>query len=107
MKLFSWKYEPSGACPVQAEGQFLGHYFYFRSRWNTASIEFAETEAAWDKWSIIKRIELKHYGGADAGWIPKQEATCLVYLGCVLYCKLNEPLPPDLFCPHQAHPEAK
>ena len=85
MKLFSWKYEPSGACPVQAEGQFLGHYFYFRSRWNTASIEFAETEAAWDKWSIIKRIELKHYGGADAGWIPKQEATCLVYLGCLSY----------------------
>lgn len=85
MKLFNWKYEPSGQCPVQAEGIFLGHYFYFRSRWNTASIEFAETEEAWDKWEIVKRFELKHYGGADAGWISKKEATRLVYLGCVSY----------------------
>ena len=85
MKLFSWKYEPSGACPVQAEGTFLGHHFYFRSRWDTASIEFSETEQHWDRWEIIKRIELKHYGGAEAGWISKEEATRLVYLGLIGY----------------------
>jgi hypothetical protein len=85
MKLFSWKYQPSGNCPVQAEGTFLGHYFYFRSRWNTASIEFSETEEDWEKCAIIKRIELKHYGGADAGWISHSEGLRLVVIGCLTY----------------------
>lgn len=85
MRIFKWKYRPNGNCPVQAEGTFLGHYFYFRSRWETASIEFAETEEDWDKWKIIKRFELKHYGGFEAGWISGAEATRLVYIGCMSY----------------------
>ena len=85
MKLFSWKYPPTGYCPVQAEGQFLGHYFYFRSRWGTASIEFAETEEAWDRCQTIKRFALKHYREPAAGWISHSEGLHLVVIGCLIY----------------------
>ena len=85
MKLFSWKYRPGGNCPVQAEGTFLGHYFYFRSRWSTASIEFARTEDDWEKNSLIKRFELKHYPEMEAGWISAREAMRLIVVGCLCY----------------------
>ena len=39
--MIKWKHKPSGNCPVQAEGWFLGYYFYFRARGNEAIIEFS------------------------------------------------------------------
>jgi hypothetical protein len=42
--MIKWKYKPAGNCPVQAEGWFLGHYFYFRARGEWAIIEFAKTQ---------------------------------------------------------------
>ena len=42
--LFKWIYKPSGQCPVQADGAFLNHKFYFRARWDEANIEFYRTE---------------------------------------------------------------
>ena len=106
MKIFSWKYSPTGQCPVQAEGQFLGHYFYFRSRWSTASIEFAETEEHWEKCHIIRRYALKRYEAPAAGWISAREAGWLIAVGCLAYIvprvlfalgtvKANEPVFPD------------
>lgn len=85
MKLFSWIYPPSGNCPVQAEGHFLGHYFYFRARWDTASIEFTRTEADWENSSFIRRFVLKYYPAPTAGWISKREALRLIVVGCAAY----------------------
>jgi hypothetical protein len=72
-------------CPVQAEGHFLGHYFYFRSRWSTASIEFAETEEHWEKSQTVRCYALKRYESPAAGWISAREAGWLIAAGCFMY----------------------
>jgi hypothetical protein len=80
-----WIYPPSGACPVQAEGYFMGKYFYFRSRWETARIEFADSEEAWDDSKIDKTYILYKTYGYAAGWIPHWKARLLIYKGCMMY----------------------
>jgi hypothetical protein len=74
MKLIKWKYKPNGWCPVQAEGWFLGTYFYFRSRWDQVTIEFCSTEEDWDhveKWGVKDKSFKIAYGikGEDAGTV--------------------------------------
>ena len=56
--MIKWKYKPSGWCPVQSEGHFLGYYFYFRARGEHATIDFAKTENNWKKWEYVKEYEL-------------------------------------------------
>lgn len=81
--MIKWIYPPANNCPVQAEGWFMGHYFYFRSRGTVASIEFALTEADWDKDLIRVRYELWHtrMEGA-AGWLPHWFCRILIWWGC-------------------------
>ncbi len=83
--LLKWKYKPTGNCPVQAEGWFLGYYFYFRSRWETASIEFSKTEKDWDENIISRRYYLAGFPSAAAGWISEKEAIRLIYKGLLLF----------------------
>lgn len=81
-----WKTKPSGNCPVQAEGWFLGKYFYFRSRWDEAKIEFANSPHDWDEDRLLKRYSL--YTSKDeysAGWISKRFAYILIYKGCIKF----------------------
>jgi hypothetical protein len=85
MKIIKWDYEPSGMCPVQAEGYFLGYYFYFRARWSTASIEFARSREDWEINNIIKGYRLKKYHGPEAGYISNKEATRLIYKGLLMF----------------------
>ena len=59
--MIKWISKPHGACPVQAEGYFMGHYFYFRSRWQTTSIEFAKTEQDWQSERIVVYYELAKF----------------------------------------------
>ena len=83
--MIKWIYRPSGFCPVQAEGFFKGKYFYFRSRWSTASIEFANSEKEWKDGNILKRYVLfedKYHG---AGWMPKWMAHLCIYKGLLMY----------------------
>ena len=47
-KIFRWIYKPSGNCPVQAEGYFLGYFFYFRARHEFATIEFYNKKEDFD-----------------------------------------------------------
>jgi len=81
--MIKWKYKPSGNCPVQAEGWFLGYYFYFRARGNEAIIEFSLTEAGWENDLIHGRYML-HRTTKDyyAGWLPKWYCKLLIWKGC-------------------------
>lgn len=81
-----WISKPSGNCPVQADGYFLNHYFYFRSRWSRATIEFAECKFAWQRDDLERVILLKSYKDSYvAGWISNRYATYLIYKGCFLF----------------------
>lgn len=81
-----WKYKPSGNCPVQAEGWFMGYYFYFRSRWDTARIEFAKTDRDWydDKHVAVYKL-LHTTDRLEAGWLPKWKCRLLINIGCFLF----------------------
>jgi hypothetical protein len=84
--MIKWKHKPSGNCPVQAEGWFLGYYFYFRARGNEAIIEFSLTEAGWENDLIhgrymLHRTTIDHY----AGWLPNWYCKLLFWMGCIRF----------------------
>jgi hypothetical protein len=84
--MIKWKDKPNGNCPVQAEGWFLGYYFYFRSRYTQATIEFSKTEAGWENDLIHARYLLATEPGPyEAGWMPKWKCRLLINLGCLLF----------------------
>lgn len=84
--MIKWIHKPSGACPVQAEGYFLGHYFYFRSRWSVARIEFAKTEECWKKDNLTASFDLYHTKDTfAAGWLSERFCTKLIYKGCLKF----------------------
>jgi len=72
--MIKWKYKPSGNCPVQAEGWFLGHYFYFRARGEYATIEFE------NHFYVLTKTE-----PYMAGWLPKWICKLLIYKGCIKF----------------------
>ncbi len=86
MKLFKWKYGPSGNCPIQAEGHFMKHYFYFRARHESAIIEFASTESAWQNDILNAQYTLwttkERY---SAGWLNFNFCKLLIYCGCIRF----------------------
>jgi hypothetical protein len=82
MKLFKWKNKPSGQCPVQADGYFMGHYFYFRSRWTVADIEFANTKGSWWRNDLKAYFELAFTKEYQAGWLSHRKCKWLIYRGC-------------------------
>ena len=89
--MIKWKYKPSGWCPVQAEGFFMGWYFYFRARHSLAIIEFSKTETGWDNDLIHASYVLTKVQDPMAGWMPKWKCTLLIYLGCLrFFFKLNK-----------------
>ena len=81
-----WAYKPMGICPVQAEGYFLGYYFFFRGRWDSLTIEFANSCDDWfnDKviyWKILKTTD----GIFNAGYYQQEKCIALIYRGCLLF----------------------
>ena len=83
MLLIKWLYPPSGNCPVQSEGYFLGYYFYFRSRGYQSTIEFANSLDDWDNDKIISLYFLwKTRCPYCAGWLPHWFCRVLVWWGC-------------------------
>jgi hypothetical protein len=84
-KIFKWKYSPEGNCPVQAEGYFLGTYFYFRSRWDYAQIDFAKSEDDWQNYKNRASYVLYKTYGYEAGHFEKWFCKLLIYKGCLLY----------------------
>ena len=80
-----WKYKPEGACPVQAEGWFMGYYFYFRSRWETATIDFACSETDWENGKEIVSYKLCKTDEFEAGWLDKKKCERLIWWGCIRF----------------------
>ena len=79
--MIKWKYKPSNNCPVQAEGYFSGHYFYFRARGEYATIEFSKEEDGPEvAYYILTKTE--HY---MAGWLPKWICRLLIWKGCLKF----------------------
>jgi hypothetical protein len=86
MRLIKWIYKPSGNCPVQAEGYFLGKYFYFRSRWDQATIEFYENPVAFERGDAeIAAYVLAEVDSPKAGWMPKWKCRLLIWAGCAIF----------------------
>ncbi len=84
--MIKWIRKPSGACPVQAEGYFMNHYFYFRARYSQATIEFAKTETDWEYGRYAAEYVLhttkEEY---EAGWLPKWICRLLIWKGCLIF----------------------
>ena len=84
--IIKWKYRPSGECPVESEGWFLGYYFYFRARYDYASIEFSHSEEFWDNDLIHARyILLRTEGQYSAGYLRHWICKLLIYKGCIKF----------------------
>ena len=83
--MIKWKYKPNGACPVQAEGWFMGHYFYFRARWDKATIDFAKSESMWESDILNARYILMRLQSPEAGWLPHWKCRLLIWLGCLRF----------------------
>ena len=80
--MIKWKSKPEGNCPVQAEGYFMNHFFYFRARYEEATIEFAETYGDWLCFNVEKDYSLLKTPPYKAGWLTKQKCRLLIYKGC-------------------------
>lgn len=90
--MIHWTLRPSGHCPVQAEGTFLGYYFYFRSRGNKAFIEFCFSEQDWEVDHVYQFYHLWTTKHPKAGWLPHWFCTALVHWGCLRFLlKRNKP----------------
>ena len=84
--MIKWISKPHGACPVQAEGYFMGYYFYFRSRWQTSSIEFAKTEQDWKDDKLVAYYELAKFDDEHtASWLPHWACRLLIWMGCLKF----------------------
>jgi hypothetical protein len=83
--MIKWKYKPAGNCPVQAEGWFLGYYFYFRARGEYATIEFAKTEEDQGADVLSAFYVLTKTEEHMAGWLPKWICRLLIYKGCIKF----------------------
>ena len=80
-----WKYKPEGACPIQAEGWFMGYYFYFRSRYESATIDFARHEAGWYDREIIASYTLYKTKDFEASWLDYKKCERLIWWGCLKF----------------------
>lgn len=83
--MFKWKYKPCGICPVQAEGWFLGFYFYFRARGSYVTIDFSKTEERWVEGNNRKSFVLLQLDWPEAGYLSFWKSRLLVYWGCLLF----------------------
>ena len=80
--MIKWKSKPSGNYPVQAEGYFMNHFFYFRARWDEVTIEFAKTYGDWLTFKEIKHYTLYKTPPYKAGWLTKRKCLLLIYKVC-------------------------
>ena len=92
-KLFQWVFKPQGTNLVQAEGYFLGYFFYFRATNVFATIEFFHSKYDFDREggvNILKGYIVKNRNNYDATQLSKEESYFLIFKGCVrfLFCEI-------------------
>ena len=83
--MIKWKHKPTGNCPIQAEGWFNGHYFYFRSRHSQSTIEFFKSEEDRVKYDNVTKYVLLTIDSPEAGWLPKWICKLLIWRGCIKF----------------------
>lgn len=84
--MIKWKRKLQGNCPIQAEGYFMGYYFYFRSRYSQATIEFSKTEEGWENELIhVRYVLIDMEDDYTAGYLPKWICRLLIWKGCLLF----------------------
>jgi hypothetical protein len=83
--MIKWKTKLHGFCPIQAEGYFMGHYFYFRARHSKATIEFSKSEEDWIKYDCKYKYTLLTVIDPQAGWLPKWVCRLLIWKGCIKF----------------------
>jgi hypothetical protein len=84
--MIKWLYKPIGNCPIQSEGVFLNHYFYFRARYSTVTIEFYPINQCMEKdKNLTVFILCKTSDIYKAGWLPKWKCLLLIYWGCLRF----------------------
>ena len=82
MKIYNF----GGKCPVQADINYLGYYGYFRARYDTASIEFSNSEKDWENGNVIYAdYNLIKTEMGKAGWLPKWKCKLLIYKGLLKF----------------------
>jgi hypothetical protein len=81
--------QPSGVCPVQAEGTLpTGEFYYFRARGSRWSLDVSATEKDWWRRKMIFRHHVTDYATwPDAGWISKRTAIRLATLALRKYVR--------------------
>jgi len=90
-RIFKWESKPSGNCPVQSNGWFLGYYFYFRARGIYATIEFYKDKGDFYLYEPKQRFFLKETKEYEAGWLGKKLCRFLIYKGCLMFLFKKRP----------------
>lgn len=79
--MIKWLYKPSGQVPVQAEGYYLGYWFYFRSRGSKADIIFSKKEEDYWAKDAYKYYILWKGIWPNAGWLNHDKCKQLICKG--------------------------
>lgn len=82
--IFKWEQEPNGCCPVQATGWFLGFFFYFRARHETAEILFYKDKSQFHYGYPIWQKTLEITKPYKAGFLKKWYCKLLIFKGCLI-----------------------
>lgn len=80
MKL-TWLYKPSSHCLVQAEGYYLGYWFYFRSRGVSATIIFSKVKEDYLSRNAQRYDTLWKGTWPSAGWLGHNKCKQLICKG--------------------------
>ena len=87
--------EPSGYCPVQAEGTVDGFPFYFRSRYDTWTVYIATNKDSdpLDEQSWVNHEAYPSGGQFSAGYAPREECVEFISKCAKLWAarKVEEP----------------
>jgi hypothetical protein len=79
-----YKINPSGLCPVQADGILKdGKYYYFRARGTSISLIIAETEEEYfDNYQTVFERSMEYGSTWEAGYLLREDAIriCTVWL---------------------------
>jgi hypothetical protein len=82
--MIKWLLKPHKKYQIQAEGYFLGRYFYFRSKFNTSVIEFSNHKNQYN-YHLEKSYVLHVNNDYEAEYLNLNFCKLLIYKGCFLF----------------------
>jgi len=82
--MIKWLSKPNKKYQIQAEGYFLGRYFYFRSKFNASIIEFSNHKNHYN-YHLEKCYVLHVNNDYEAEYLNLNFCKLLIYKGCFLF----------------------